>query len=104
MTYITLSITAILAYCLWRSRCHIALLRRSHSVERRRGDYWHKEAERKQALIDEYVECADLMNDCNAELERRNHWLERRRYVTLQLWWKRQSQYRRLVTWQVRKQ
>ena len=103
MTYIALSLIILLVYCLWRSRCHIALLQRSCNVERQRGDYWRKEAERKQALIDEYVECADLMNDCNVELERRNLWLESRRYVILQGWCQRKSQYGQLITWQVSK-
>lgn len=91
MILVALSIIALLAYQLWRSRCHIAILQRSCNVERQRGDYWHKEAERKQALIDEYIECADLMNDCNVALERRNLWLEGRRHVILQRWFRKRE-------------
>lgn len=55
--------------------------------------------------IDEFVEAADLMNDCNGELERRNVWLEQRRYLILQRWWLRAGQrQRRLTTWRARKQ
>lgn len=103
MLYTTLSTIALLAYCLWRSHYHIALLQRSCNVERQRGDDWRGEAERKQALIDEYVELVDLMNDHNVALERRNLWLESRRYAILQRWWRRQCQYRPLVTSQVRR-
>lgn len=53
----------------------------------------------------EYLDAADLMNDCNAELERRNEWLEQRRYVILRRWWRRAGQRQRIwLRWQVRKQ
>jgi len=56
------------------------------------------------SVIDEFVEAADAMNDCNVELERRNFYLEARRNVILSRWWrKRTGQHRRLVTWRARK-
>lgn len=54
-------------------------------------------------VMDEFVEAADAMNECNVEMERRNAWLEQRRQVILVRWWRRPSQRRRLVAWQVRK-
>lgn len=57
---------------------------------------------RLRRMIDKHVEAADLMDACNGELERRNLWLEQRRYTILQRWWRR-SPHRTLGPWQVRR-
>jgi hypothetical protein len=57
---------------------------------------------RQGYVVDGYLAAAALMHKCNIELERRNFYLEARRYVILRRWWRR-SPRRPLVQWQVGK-
>jgi hypothetical protein len=60
--------------------------------------------EKQGRVVEDYLEAADLMNDCNVQLERRNFYLESKRNVILARWWRRRrGQHRQLVSWQVRK-
>lgn len=80
-----------------------ASLEEQLTVARDRLNATTRELARKRAIMGKYMEDADAFVECNAELERRNEWLEQRRNVVLARWWRKPRGHRPLVTWQVRK-
>lgn len=104
---VTVALIISLIYLYYANRHNKRLRGRNRALrgevrsEKRRGDHWQQEAERKDRLMDEYIMAASVMEVANTHLELRNLWLEHRRHVILLRWWQRRE-YRTLSGWKVR--